>query len=63
MSEITKTISTTFVPPSKTEGAETKPEKQYKTVAFEELKAGKNADIVVSCKILSMIDKTMSIPL
>ena len=62
VSEITKTIVPTFVP-VKSEGAESKTEKQMKTVGFEELKAGKNADVVVSCKVLSYIDKAMSVPL
>lgn len=62
VAEITKTIATSFVP-IKTETPETKPEKQLKTIAFEELKAGKNNDVVVSCKVLSSIDKAMTVPL
>jgi len=62
VAEITKTIVPTFVP-VKQEGAEAKPEKAYKTVGFEELKSGKNVDVVVTCKVLSYIDKAMSVPL
>lgn len=62
VSEITKTIAQTFVSP-KAEGPDAKPEKQLKPVAFTDLKGGKNLDVVVSCKILSMIDKSMSVPL
>ncbi len=62
VSEITKTIVPTFVP-VKPEGAEAKIEKSLKTVGFEELKSGKNVEMVASCKVLSYIDKAMSVPL
>ena len=65
VSEITKTIVPTFVPvkPAGESPTEAKAEKQMKTVGFEELKSGKNTDVVVSCKVLSYIDKAMSVPL
>ena len=62
ISEITKTIPATFIP-FKSEAGEMKPEKPMKVVGFEELKIGKNSDVVATCKVLSYIDKTMTVPL